>query len=116
MAGTSMLTPVVQLTLPRELIDAVDGWAARDTRRRLGARMTRSQAVRELLVFALGTKQPVRVFRLGEEPPEDDAAALTPQQRIAMMGGLAEDAYQMKGEPVVPGIRRDVVRVVRRGR
>ena len=109
------LTPVVQLTLPRELIHAVDRWAAREGRRRLGERMSRSQAVRELLVFALETKQPVHLYRLGEEPKAEDVD-LSPRQRIAMIGELTRDAYQMKGEPVVSGIRRDVVRVVRRGR
>lgn len=108
---------MVQLTLPSELVSAVDAWALREARRRLGMRVTRSQAVRELLTFALGEKQPVRMYRLGEEPAIDEQTArLTPTERVDLVSALTRDAYELRGEDVVRGIRRDVVRLGRRGR
>jgi thioredoxin-like negative regulator of GroEL len=38
---------------------------------------------------------PVRVYRLGEEPPED-ASSQTPEERIAQMSTLARNAYAIK--------------------
>src|SRR5438874_2090999 len=111
------VTPIVQLTLPAELVHVLDRWAERESRRRLGARVTRSQAVRELLAYALKARQPVRAYRLGEEPAVDEETArLSPEERVAMIGDLSITAYEMGGKRVVPGIRRDVVRVVRRRR
>jgi hypothetical protein len=109
------VTPVVQLTLPTQLVRAVDGWARREGRRRMGARVTRSQAVRELLTAALRAAEPVSLYRLGKEPPIDEATArLTPTQRVELISELTREAYALKGEDVVPGIRRDVVRLGRR--
>ena len=89
--------------------------------------MSRSQAVRELCGFALDRMdsstqaapagRTIRVFRLGEEPPEDDALEAMPLgERVALVSELSLAAYAMRGDDVATGIRRDVVRVVRRGR
>lgn len=115
--STKRLTPVVQLTLPTELVTAVDSWARGEGRRRHGARVTRSQAVRELLTFALGIKQPVRLHRLDDEPLVDEQTArMSPSERVELVAELSRDAYELKGADVVSGIRRDVVRIGRRGR
>ena len=63
-----------------------------------------SMKMMELLELALAEREersakrsnwPVRVFRLGEEPP-DDAHSQTPEERIAQMGTLARNAYAIK--------------------
>jgi hypothetical protein len=120
---------VVQLTLPSNLVRNIDRWAEVEGRRRHGARVTRSQAVRELCAFALDhlaaiapietspSKRTVRVYRLGEEPQYDDQTEnMTPEERVALVSDLSLDSYAMRGDHVVPGIRRDVVRIVRRWR
>jgi len=48
---------------------------------------------------------PVRVYRLGEEPSEDQSAASSPEQRLAMMEPLATEAFAISGRPL-PTYRR----------
>ncbi|MFN2421855.1 MAG: hypothetical protein ABR527_10865 [Gemmatimonadota bacterium] len=56
----------------------------------------------------------VRVFRLGEEP--DDYAAFSPGERLAMVWELTRQAWTFKeGKEPESRLRRDVVRVIRRG-
>lgn len=74
-------TPVVQMTLPTELLHAIEAWAAAESVRRHGARITRSQAVRELCVAALEAQaalepsRRVRMLRMDEEPMIDPEVA-----------------------------------------
>ncbi|MBM4059701.1 MAG: hypothetical protein FJ265_01190 [Planctomycetes bacterium] len=57
---------------------------------------------------------PVRVFRLGEEPPE--GLDTTPEQRIEMMWEMAVQAYGMAGIPIPDYDRAHTpIRLVRRG-
>ena len=64
---------------------AADDEAARDARRRARA------------------SWPIRVFRLGEEPP-DDVSHLTPDERIALVWPLTVRAWRLSGRelPDVP--------------
>lgn len=48
---------------------------------------------------------PVRVFRLGAEPPDDLSATSTPEQRLAMMWPLALEAFALTRQPL-PEYRR----------
>ena len=48
---------------------------------------------------------PVRVYRLGEEPPDDLRATTTAEQRLAMMWPLAVEAFSLSGKPM-PDYRR----------
>lgn len=57
----------------------------------------------------------VRVSKLGEES-DDDVKFLSPSERLLMVWDLTRTAWTFKGEPVESRLRRDVVRVVRRGR
>lgn len=43
---------------------------------------------------------PVRVYRLGEEPGDDQSRSSTATQRLAMMWELARDAWSLSGRPV----------------
>ena len=43
---------------------------------------------------------PVRRFKLGEEPAPDLAHSTTPEERVAMMWRLAQDAWAMTGRPL----------------
>jgi hypothetical protein len=43
---------------------------------------------------------PVRLYRLGEEPGEDQSRLNTPEQRLAMMWDLARDAWSLTGRPL----------------
>ena len=58
----------------------------------------------------------VRISRLGHER-DDDLDSASPAERLMMVWDLTETAWTFKkGSGVEPGLRRDVVRVVRRGR
>jgi hypothetical protein len=48
---------------------------------------------------------PVRVHRLGAEPPDDLSATSTPEERLAMMWPLALEAFSLTGHPL-PAYRR----------
>jgi hypothetical protein len=48
---------------------------------------------------------PVRVYRLGAEPPDDLSATSTPEERLAMMWPLAVEAFSLSGRPM-PAYRR----------
>jgi hypothetical protein len=57
----------------------------------------------------------LRKLKLGE-PEANDWLATTPEQRLAAVWELTRTAYAFKGEdPGDARLRRDVVRVVRRG-
>jgi hypothetical protein len=59
---------------------------------------------------------PIRVVRLGEEPPDDLIATTTPAERLAMMWPLALDAWASTGRPLPDYPRHQApVRVLRRG-
>jgi hypothetical protein len=45
------------------------------------------------------SRWPVRLYRLGEEPPDDLSAVTTPEERLAMMESLAEEAFSLAGRP-----------------
>ena len=58
----------------------------------------------------------VRIVRLGQER-DDDIDTISPAERLMMVWSLTETAWAFKkGCEVEPRLRRDVVRVVRRGR
>jgi len=48
---------------------------------------------------------PVRLFKLGAEPPDDLSAMTTPEERLAMMWPLALEAWTLAGLPL-PGYAR----------
>jgi hypothetical protein len=56
----------------------------------------------------------LRITKLRDQGKEPDLKNTTPAERIAMMWPLALDAWAMMGEKVESGMRRDVLRVVRR--
>ncbi len=57
---------------------------------------------------------PVRRFRLGEEPSDDLSQDTTAEQRLAMMGQLAAEAWLLTGRPFPDYTRRDMPgRVIR---
>lgn len=60
---------------------------------------------------------PIRRFRLGEEPGDDQSAASGPEERLAMMWPLAREAWHLSGREV-PDYPREATpgRVVRSGR
>jgi hypothetical protein len=43
---------------------------------------------------------PIARFPLGQEPPDDLSETTTPAQRVAMMWGLAEEAWRVAGRPL----------------
>jgi len=43
---------------------------------------------------------PVRLYRLGEEPGDDQSQINTAEQRLAMMWDLALEAWSLTGRPV----------------
>ena len=49
------------------------------------------------------------------EPQPDDTAHLEPSERLAMVWPLTLQAWAFKGLDHEPRLRRDVVRVIRRG-
>ena len=56
----------------------------------------------------------VRVFRLGEEPPDDLLGTTTVRERLAMLRELTERAWRLSGQPFPTYRRQDIpVRVVR---
>lgn len=111
------------MTLPRAMISAIDRWAKQESQKRLGSRVSRSQAVAELCQYALEVRgrpssagdRTVRIYRLGEEPSQDSGSgALSLPEKVALTSELSLAAYQMRGENVDRGIRRDVVHLERR--
>ena len=56
---------------------------------------------------------PVRRYRLGEEPGDDLSGSTTAEERLAMMPGLAAEAWALTGAPLPRYERRDTP-VVRR--
>ena len=60
---------------------------------------------------------PTRKLTLEEEGDQADLRRLTPEERVAMVWQLTEQAWTFKdGHWDEPRLRRDVVRTVRRGR
>jgi hypothetical protein len=43
---------------------------------------------------------PVRLYRLGEEPGDDQTGLNSPEERLAMMWDLAVDAWSLSGRPI----------------
>lgn len=43
---------------------------------------------------------PIRRYRLGEEPRDDQSELSTPEERLAMMWDLALDAWSLMGRPI----------------
>jgi hypothetical protein len=43
---------------------------------------------------------PVRLYRLGDEPGDDQSGTNTPEERLAMMWDLALDAWSLTGRPL----------------
>ena len=59
---------------------------------------------------------PIRKFKLGEEE-EDDYSRFTPSERFAMVWEITKDAWAFKDPSWRESrLRRDVVRITRRGR
>jgi hypothetical protein len=50
---------------------------------------------------------PVRRYRLGEEPGDDLSGPTTAEERLAMMPGLAAEAWSLSGAPLPTYARRD---------
>ena len=47
----------------------------------------------------------MRIYRLGAEPSDDQSAAGTAEERLAMMWPLAVEAFSLSGRPM-PAYRR----------
>jgi hypothetical protein len=63
------------------------------------------------------SKYPTHLIRPGDPTPPDPVLNMTPEQRLAMMWPLTVEAWRFMGKPVDgERMRRDVVRVIRRGR
>jgi hypothetical protein len=59
---------------------------------------------------------PVRIFRLGEEPPDDLRETTTAAQRLEILRELTKRAWTLSGRPFPSYSRRQIpIRVVRRG-
>ena len=59
---------------------------------------------------------PIRVYRLGEEPPEDLRATTTAEERIAMVWQVTRDAWELAGRKIPDYPRSEApVRIVRAG-
>jgi hypothetical protein len=43
---------------------------------------------------------PIHVYKLGKEPSEDLSASTTADERLAMMGPLALEAWKLSGQPL----------------
>ena len=56
---------------------------------------------------------PVRCYRLGEEPGDDLSRSTSAEERLAMMPGLAAEAWSLTGKPL-PTYARAETPVVRR--
>lgn len=50
---------------------------------------------------------PIRVYKLGEEPPDDLSATTTAEERLAMMWPLARQAWALTGKPLPDYSRRE---------
>lgn len=62
------------------------------------------------------SKYPTRVIKPGEPKPRDPVLDMTPAQRIEMMWPLTLEAWRFMGKPVDnEPMRRDIVRIIRRG-
>jgi len=56
---------------------------------------------------------PIRVYKLGEEPPEDLSATTTAAERLAMMWPLALQAWAFTGKPLPTYTRAETpIRIV----
>lgn len=59
---------------------------------------------------------PVRIFRLGEEPPDDLRETTTAAQRLEIVRELTKRAWSLSGRPFPSYSRRQIpVRIVQRG-
>jgi hypothetical protein len=56
---------------------------------------------------------PVRVFRLGSEPPDDLSDSTTAEERLAMVWALSLEAWQLAGLPLPEYTRAEIPVVVR---
>jgi hypothetical protein len=56
---------------------------------------------------------PVRRYRLGEEPGDDLSRSTTAEERLAMMPGLAAEAWSLAGQPL-PTYARGATPIARR--
>ncbi|OGU01798.1 MAG: hypothetical protein A2085_08005 [Gemmatimonadetes bacterium GWC2_71_10] len=58
---------------------------------------------------------PVRVFTLGQEPPDDLSASTTVEERLSMVWELTRRMWEFTGRPLPAYSRRSMpVRVARR--
>ena len=53
----------------------------------------------------------VRIYRLGEEPPDDLTATTTPAERIRMVEVLSRRAWELSGQPF-PQVSRSSMPIV----
>lgn len=59
---------------------------------------------------------PIRVYRLGEEPPEDLRAATTAAERVEMVWQITLDVWELSGRKIPDYPRAEApVRVIRSG-
>ncbi|HEY5492565.1 MAG TPA: hypothetical protein VIK25_15340 [Gemmatimonadaceae bacterium] len=42
----------------------------------------------------------VRIYRLGEEPPDDLSATTTPEERVRMVEVLSRRSWELSGQPL----------------
>jgi len=61
-----------------------------------------------------GDRTAVRIFRLGEEPPDDLSECTTPEERLDILRELTERAWLLSGRAFPTYSRREIpVRVTR---
>jgi len=71
-----------------------------------GAGLCRPRIIKRMSGFTEGESiesrrgWPVRLYRLGEEPGDDQSQINTAEQRLAMMWDLALEAWSLTGRPV----------------
>lgn len=61
------------------------------------------------------TRGPIRVLRLGAEPPDDVTATTTAEERLALVWALSQRLWALTGQRTTTGPRdRLPIRVIRR--
>jgi hypothetical protein len=63
----------------------------------------------------LRERWPVRIYLLGEEPPDDLSGTTTPEERVAMVALLSRRAWELSGRPLPQHPRSSIpITVLRR--
>ena len=99
-----VLVPVINAIATNPSSDS----GGKDTPKARGVRRYNGGVMRPADALAATSRSswPVRVFRLGDEPPDDLSATTTPEERLAMMEPLALEAFDLSDHSL-PTYRRE---------